>query len=277
MTTGIPLAAVIGHPIQHSRSPALHGFWLQQIGIKGHYVPVDVAPGELAQAFDALRRLGFRGANVTAPHKEHALALADTVTDRARSIGAANTITFDADGTIHADNTDGIGFLENLRQSHPGWRADAGPAGVLGAGGAARAVIAGLLDEGAPEIRLTNRSPDRAQVLADLFGPRVTLVPWADAGAVFAGVATAVNATTLGMASHAPFDVSLDALPVQALATDLVYAPLDTVFLQKARARGCPTVDGLGMLLHQAAPGFARWFGQMPQVTDQLRAAVLAA
>lgn len=276
MSDTVPLAGVIGHPIAQSKSPILHGYWLKKYEITGHYVPIDVAPGQVKQAFDAMKRLGFRGTNVTAPHKEDALALADVVTDQAKAIGAANTITFQSDGAIHADNTDGIGFLENLRQMQPNWRADAGPVAVLGAGGAARAVIAGLLDAGAPEIRLSNRNLARAETLAELFGPKVVVVPWANASEIFDGAATAVNATTLGMVGKAPFEISLDSLNPGALATDLVYAPLDTVFLQKARARGCETVDGLGMLLHQAAPGFERWFGRATVVTDGLRKAVLA-
>ena len=276
MSKKVPLAAVIGHPIAHSKSPILHGYWLKEYGLSGHYVPIDVDPGALREAFDALIRLGFKGTNVTVPHKEEAIALADEVSARAEAIGAANTITFGADGSVHADNTDGIGFLENLRQNNPNWRADAGPAALLGAGGAARAVIAGLLDAGTPEIRLTNRSADRALALAEIFGSKVVVVPWANAPDIFDGAATAVNGTSLGMVGQPPIDISLDALPATAVATDLVYTPLDTVFLQKARSQGCATVDGLGMLLHQAAPGFERWFGYKPTVTDGLRDAVLA-
>lgn len=275
MSTKIPMAAVIGSPIAHSKSPILHGYWLKKYEITGYYVPIEVAPGRLREGFDALRTLGFRGANVTVPHKEDAIKIADQVSDRARAIGAANTITFLENGDIHADNTDGIGFLENLRQSRPGWQPEAGPAAVLGAGGAARAVIAALLDAGAPEIRLTNRSPARAEALAKLFGPKVTLIPWEEAAQIFEGAALAVNSSVLGMAGQPRFDIPLDALPETALATDLVYTPLDTQFLQAARARGCATVDGLGMLLHQGAPGFERWFGTAPEVTEELRQKVL--
>ncbi len=276
MTKIVPLAGVIGHPISHSKSPILHGHWLKKYGITGHYIPMDVEPGKLREGFDALIMLGFKGVNVTVPHKEDAISIADQVSDRAQVIGAANTITFLEDGTIHADNTDGIGFLENLRQGQPNWRADAGPVALLGAGGAARAVISGLLDAGAPEIRLSNRSLDRAKALADVFGNKVIVVPWENAADVFDGAATAVNSTTLGMLDQAPFTIALDALPETAVATDLVYAPLDTAFLQAAQQRGCETVDGLGMLLHQAAPGFERWFGTKPQVTVELREMVLA-
>ncbi len=276
MTKIVPLAGVIGHPISHSKSPILHGYWLKKYGITGHYIPMDVEPGKLREGFDALIRLGFKGVNVTVPHKEDAISIADQVSDRARVIGAANTITFLEDGTIHADNTDGIGFLENLRQGQPNWRADAGPVALLGAGGAARAVISGLLDAGTPEIRLSNRSLDRAKALAEVFGNKVIVVPWENAADVFDGAATAVNSTTLGMLGQAPFTIALDALPETAVATDLVYAPLDTAFLQAAQQRGCETVDGLGMLLHQAAPGFERWFGTKPQVTAELREMVLA-
>lgn len=275
MSKKVPLAAVIGHPVAHSKSPILHGYWLKKYGISGHYIPIDIEPGVLFEGFDALIQLGFKGANITVPHKENVMSRADEITARARKIGAANTITFGDDGTVHADNTDGMGFLENLRQSCPSWRADAGPAALLGAGGAARSVISELLDAGTPEIRLTNRNPERAQAIADIFGSKVITVPWSDAPDIFDGVATAVNGTSLGMVGQPPFDISLGALPTNAVATDLVYTPLDTAFLQNARTRGCRTVDGLGMLLHQAAPGFERWFGVKPAVTDGLRDAVL--
>ncbi|WP_406870998.1 shikimate dehydrogenase [Thioclava sp. 'Guangxiensis'] len=271
----IPLAGVIGHPISHSLSPALHGYWLRQYGLAGHYVPMDVAPEDLEPVLRGLHKAGFVGCNITIPHKEAALALADEVTERARLIGSANTLVLGADGRIHADNTDGFGFIANLKQSAPEWEPGAGPAAVLGAGGASRAIIVSLLEAGAPEIRLCNRTRARAEALAEAFGPKVKVYDWADAASIFDRVATAINTTSLGMAGQPPFDISLDLLPATALAADIVYVPLVTAFLQKAQARGCKIVDGLGMLLHQGRPGFERWFGQTPEVTDALRAEVL--
>ncbi|AGT10494.1 shikimate dehydrogenase [Paracoccus aminophilus] len=274
--TNVPLAGVIGWPIAHSRSPRLHGHWLQRYGLKGHYVPLPVRPEHLAEVLRTLPRAGFVGVNVTIPHKEAVLALADVVTDRAALIGAANTLIFRPDGKIHADNTDGYGFIANLRQSAPDWIPEFGPAAILGAGGAARAVVASLLDAGVPEVRLANRTRLRAEQIRSEFGARVVVYDWGQAGNMLEGVATAVNATSLGMEGAGSLRVPLDALPPEALATDLVYTPLDTPFLIDARARGCQTVDGLGMLLHQAAPGFERWFGRKPEVDDELRRAVLA-
>lgn len=271
----VPLAGVIGWPIGHSRSPRLHGHWLQRYGIGGHYIPMAVAPEHLGQVLHSLPRAGFAGVNVTIPHKEAALALADVVTDRAALIGAANTLIFRPDGRIHADNTDGYGFIANLQQQAPGWQAAGGPAAVIGAGGAARAVVAALIESGVPELRITNRTRIRADRIRAEFGARVVVYEWAQIGNMLDGAATVVNATSLGMNGAQPLRLPMDALGSGALVTDLVYSPLDTLFLREARARGCRTVDGLGMLLHQAAPGFERWFGVKPDVDDALRAAVL--
>ena len=273
---GPPLAGVLGWPIGHSRSPRLHGHWLRRHRIPGHYVPMSVAPDDLAEALRALPRLGFVGVNVTIPHKEQALALATTVSEEAARIGAANTLTFLDGGGVHADNTDGYGFLANLRQAAPGWSALAGPALVLGAGGSARAVVAALIADGAPEVRLANRTRARAEALAAHFGPVVRVVDWAEADAAAGGAATIVNATSLGMADAAGAALTFAAAPAGAVVTDLVYRPLETAFLAAARARGLAVVDGLGMLLHQAVPGFERWFGVRPEVDADLRAAVLA-
>lgn len=268
----IPLAAVIGHPIHHSRSPRVHGHWLSRYGLPGHYVPLDVAPEDLEQVLRTLPRMGFVGANVTIPHKEMALALADEVSETARRIGAANTLSF-RDGRILADNTDAYGFASNLRDHVPGWSPRT--VALIGAGGASRAVIVALLDAGAIEIRLTNRSPDRAKELAAEFS-NVRDVSWTDRHNMLVDCDTLVNGTSLGMTGQPPLDLLLDDLPNTALVSDLVYAPLMTDLLMQAQARGNPVVDGLGMLLHQAAPGFSRWFGVTPQVDDALRAAVLA-
>jgi shikimate dehydrogenase len=272
----IPLAGVIGSPIAHSRSPALHNYWLCRYGIKGHYVPLDIAQGDLREALQMLPRLGFVGVNVTIPHKETMLGLADIVTDRAALIGAANTLIFRADGKVHADNTDGSGFVANLRQYAPDWKPKSGPAMVFGAGGAARAVIAALIEVGAPEIRVTNRTRARAEALRADFGAKITVVDWVLSGNALDDVATVINTTALGMVGKPPFKVSLDGLNKNALVNDLVYTPLRTEFLDAAAARGCATVDGLGMLLHQAAPGFERWFNIRPDVDDAARNAVLA-
>ena len=262
------LAAVLGDPIEHSRSPALHGHWLARHGIDGTYVPLRVTPERLEAALRLLPEIGFAGCNVTIPHKEAALALAHEATDRARRVGAANTLVFE-EGRIRADNTDGVGFLANLRQ-RSGWIADR-PAVVLGAGGAARGIVAALVDAGVPEIRVANRTAARAKALAGAF-PRCVAQGWpgalADAGLL-------VNTTSLGMAGQPALEVDLGPLPRNAAVADIVYAPLETDLLRRAAARGHPVVDGLGMLLHQAVPGFEAWFGERPEVDDALRAAVL--
>ncbi|MFN3825764.1 MAG: shikimate dehydrogenase [Pseudorhodobacter sp.] len=271
----IPLAGVIGSPIAHSRSPVLHGYWLKRYGLKGHYIPLDIAQSDLREALQMLPRMGFVGLNVTIPHKESVLALADIVTDRAALIGAANTIIFRKDGKVHADNTDGAGFVANLRQHAPDWNPAAGPAVVFGAGGAARAVVAALIEVGVPEIRLTNRTRPRAEALRAAFGAKVTVLDWVQAQGALSDVATVVNTTALGMVGKPEFTLSLDNINPGALVNDLVYTPLDTQFLQAAASQGCRTVDGLGMLLHQAAPGFERWFGQRPEVDQATRDVVL--
>jgi shikimate dehydrogenase len=271
------LAGVIGQPIAHSKSPVLHGHWLHRYGIRGHYIPMDVAQADLAEALRVLPKLGFRGVNVTIPHKEAALNLADSVTDRAALIGAANTLSFMRDGRIKADNTDGYGFVANLKQTVPEWQAAAGPAVVLGAGGAARAVISALLSEGAPQIIIANRTRNRADMLRDHFGARVSVVDWTGIGNAMDGAATLVNATALGMRGKPDLQVPIDGLPRWAVVADIVYTPLHTGLLIRAADRGNPIVDGLGMLLHQAAPGFEGWFGVRPEVDEDLRQAILRA
>lgn len=269
------LAGVIGDPIGHSRSPKLHRHWLRHHGVDGQYVPLHVRPKDLAQSLALLPRLGFEGVNVTIPHKEAVLDLADEVTARALRIGAANTLVF-REGAIHADNTDGYGFMAALADGAPEWQAGAGPVAVLGAGGAARAVVAGLLDAGVPELLLSNRTRARAEVLAGDMGGPITVVDWAEAADMLTGVSLVVNTTALGMAGQPDFTLPLDAVGPGCVAMDIVYVPLETPFLVKARARGAICVDGLGMLLHQAVPGFEAWFGIRPKVTADLRAAVLA-
>ncbi len=272
----IPLAGVIGSPIAHSKSPKLHHHWLKAYGIKGHYVPMDVSQSDLREVIAALPKAGFVGCNVTIPHKETVLALADVVTDRAALIGAANTLIFRKDGRLHADNTDGYGFIANLRQNAPAWDPTAGPAAVIGAGGGARAVIASLIEVGAPEIRIANRTRARAEALRTEFGAKVVVNDWVQAGNMLEGAATVVNTSSLGMEGKPEFRIPLDALSSKAIVTDLVYTPLRTHLLEEAASMGCVTVDGLGMLLHQAAPAFERWFGIRPEVDDATRSAILA-
>lgn len=273
----IPLAGVIGSPIAHSRSPALHSYWLRRYGIQGHYIPMDIAQADLREALQMLPRMGFVGLNVTIPHKETVLGLADIVTDRAALIGAANTLIFRKDGKVHADNTDGSGFIANLRQHAPDWQPQSGPAMVFGAGGAARAVIAALIEVGVPEIFLSNRTRARAEALRADFGAKIRIVDWVQAANTLCDANLLVNTTSLGMVGKPPFNVPFDNLKPSALVNDLVYTPLRTEFLDNAARRGCHTVDGLGMLLHQAAPGFERWFGQRPDIDDETRRAALGA
>lgn len=271
----IPLAAVIGTPIRHSLSPRLHQHWLRHYGVPGYYIPMDVSSADLEDVIRMLPKMGFVGANVTIPHKEHVLTIADLVTDRAALIGSVNTLIFRQDGKIHGDNTDGIGFLENIRHHVPTWKATDGPAAVIGAGGASRAVIAALLEAGTPEIRLSNRTKNRAEALQREFGQKIVVYDWVQAGNMFDGAATVVNASSLGMVGKAEMRIPLDGLASDAVVNDLVYAPLETPLLAHARAVGCRVVDGLGMLLFQAVSGFERWFGIRPEVTDELRKEVL--
>ena len=271
----IPLAAVIGHPIAHSKSPNVHGYWLRKYGLKGHYIPMDIAPDKLADLLPRLADLGFVGANVTLPHKEKVMEIADLITDRATLIGAANTLIFRKDGRIHADNTDGYGFIENIRQAIPDWNPKSGPAVVFGAGGASRAVLASLLDVGVPKIMLTNRTRIRAEKLKEDFGNRIQVIEWVQAGNVLEEADLVVNTTSLGMTGKPEMRVPLDGLKPGAIVNDLVYTPLQTRLLATAEQQGCRVVDGLGMLLHQAVPGFERWFGKRPVVDENVRAAVL--
>lgn len=266
----------MGWPVEHSRSPVLHGFWLKQYKIDGEYLLLPVPPAELARALRGLAARGFVGCSVTLPHKEAALALVDRVDAAARRVGAVNAITVAADGTLEGRNTDVLGFHANLEASVPGWDTSNGPAVVLGAGGAARAVVAALLDHGAPEIRLLNRHRARAEALAAALGGPIEILAWEKRADALAGAALLVNATSLGMVGQPPLDLALDALPATAVVNDIVYVPLATPLLQAARRRGNPAVDGLGMLLQLARPSFAAWFGIMPEVTPALRAAVVA-
>lgn len=271
----VPLAGVIGSPIAHSKSPQLHRHWLDTYKIRGFYVPMEVSAADLEQVLRTLPKVGFVGLNVTLPHKEAVLKLADEVTNRAGLIGAANTLTFGEDGKIHADNTDGYGFLENLKSGAPDWNPSQGPAVVLGAGGAARAVIVALLDAGVPEIVLSNRTRARSEQLQSDFGTRVRVVDWAQVSDAVRQAHLLVNTTSLGMVGKPELQLSLDGLQEHTIVTDLVYNPLKTKLLEVAEEKGCVAVDGLGMLLHQGVPGFERWFGRRPTVTEATRSAVL--
>jgi shikimate dehydrogenase len=269
------VAGVMGWPVAHSRSPRLHGYWLRLHGIDGAYIPLPVRPEHFATALRALPLLGFAGANVTVPHKEAALAAVDRSDATALRIGAVNTIVVASDGTLVGRNSDGFGFMENLRTGAPGWSPKTGPAVILGAGGSARAVAVALLDGGVPEIRIVNRTVERAERLsADIGGP-FRVYGWAERVSALGDAALLVNSTTLGMKGQPSLELALDRLPRTAVVNDIVYSPLETVLLATARARGNPAIDGLGMLLHQARPGFAAWFGVEPAVTPELRDFVL--
>jgi shikimate dehydrogenase len=269
------IAGVFGWPVDHSRSPRLHGYWLKEFGIDGAYIPFATHPTKFDQALRALPSLGFRGGNVTLPHKERALALVDEATPLAKRIGAVNTLIVREDGSILGDNTDGYGFLANLKQLQPSWRASAGPALVLGAGGAARAIVVALLDAGVPEIHLVNRTTRRAEEIADAVSGPIKVHGWDVRARALKDAALLVNSTNLGQAGQALLELDIAALPRTAIVYDIVYVPLMTELLKNAQQRGNPIVDGIGMLLHQAVPGFKAWFGQEPQVTRALRDFVL--
>lgn len=254
----------------------LHRYWLDRYGISGAYLPMPVRPGQTADALRGLVALGFTGCNVTLPHKEEAARLVDRLDPVARRMGAINLVVVEADGSLSGFNKDGFGFIENLRDGHAAWRGDAGPAVVLGAGGGARSVVVSLIDEGAPEIRLINRTRARAEQLAREFAGPVTVLDWEDRHAALAGSALLVNTTNQGMTGQPPLDLRLDDLPAGALVCDIIYNPLETDLLAQARARENPTVNGLGMLLHQARPAFEAWFGVAPEITPELRASIEA-
>ena len=270
------LAGVMGWPVAHTRSPAIHNHWIAQYSLKGAYVQLPVQPQNLEAAIRGLPALGFAGCNITVPHKVNAMQLMDTLHPAARRVAAINTVVVQADGSLLGMNNDGYGYIQSLRDAQPDWRGDAGPALVVGAGGAARAIVVALLDEGAPEVRLCNRTQEKAQALRDAFGDRVTVVPWADRNSAMAGVRLLVNTTTQGMHGQPALDVALDDLPAEALVSDAIYIPLETPLLAAARQRGHQTVNGLGMLLNQARPAFQAWFGVQPELTPGLIAAVQA-
>lgn len=275
MKQNVPIAGVIGNSISHSKSPKLHQHWLRRYGIRGEYVPLHVESENLESVIRSMPKMGFVGANVTIPHKVDVMRFADQISDRATLVGAANTLIFKDDGKIYADNTDGYGFMANLRQGAPDWDPKSGPAMVLGAGGACRAIIVALADAGVTEIFLTNRTRAKADALRAEFGARIQVVDWVQAGNVVEDAATLINTTSLGMTGQPELRVPLDGLRPDTLVTDIVYSPLQTPLLAQAQAAGCRTIDGLGMLLHQGVPGFERWFGKRPEVDDATRQVVL--
>jgi shikimate dehydrogenase len=269
-------ACVIGWPVAHSRSPVIHRYWLERYRIDGAYEKEAVRPEDFERFLMALSANGYVGANVTLPHKQAALRAARFADEAAIAIGAANTLWLDADGALHAGNTDAYGFMTNLDSEAPQWNEGLGAAMVLGAGGAGRAILFGLVGAGASKILLANRTRARAESLAEAFGPTVEVIGWDERNRALAGCGLLVNTTSLGMTGQAPLDIDLAALPADAVVADIVYNPLETPLLAAARARGNTAVDGLGMLLHQAVPGFERWFGVRPEVTPELKAHVAA-
>ena len=274
--TAFALAGIMGWPVAQSRSPVIHNFWLDQHHIAGRYVLLPITPDKLDRALRGLPVLGFRGCNVTMPHKQSVMPLLDQVDPMAQRIGAVNTIVVQDDGTLRGFNNDGVGFVQSVFDAKPGWRPKSGPILILGAGGAARAVVVALLEQGAREIRVTNRTPERAeQMVADIGGP-VTVLPWERRNEAMADVALLVNATDRGMAGKPALEISLDRLPATAIVGDLIYTPPETPFLAAACERGNVTVNGLGLLLNQARLAFEAWFGVRPNVTPELLQAVAA-
>jgi len=265
------LAGVMGWPVMHSRSPLMHNFWFRQHGLAGTYVPLAIEPSGLEAALRSLRPLGFAGCNLTIPHKQAAMGAVDTVDEVARRIGAISCVTVQTDGSLAGTNNDCFGFIENLKQAYPDWRADSGPAVVLGAGGGARAVCYALMKAGTKDVRVINRTLGRAQNLADEFGSPLTAMAWAQRNDALTDAALIVNTTSQGMVGQPPLDIQLGAAPSSALAYDIVYVPLETPFLATARNLGLRTVNGLGMLLQQGRPAWKAWFNIETAVTDELR------
>lgn len=270
------MAGLMGWPVAHSRSPAIHNHWIQTHGLKGAYGLFPVQPERLQDALRGLSALGMAGCNITLPHKIHAMQWVDHVDTLARRMGAINLVVVQADGALHGFNTDGYGFIQSLRDAKADWRADAGPIVVLGGGGAARAILLSLIDAGAQSIRLMNRTRSKAQALADEFGPAISVHDWSERHDALAGAAMLVNTTDQGMHGKTELDLNLDALSSDAMVCDAIYIPLETRLLAQARLRGNLTVNGLGMLLNQARPAFKAWFGVDPELTTALRETVIA-
>jgi shikimate dehydrogenase len=276
MANTFVMAGIMGWPVAHSRSPTIHNHWIRQYGLQGAYGMFPVQPGKLEDAIRGLPALGLAGCNITIPHKVDAMKLMDVVDPLARRMGAINTVVVTPEGALHGFNNDGYGYIQCLRDAKPDWQANAGPATVLGAGGAARAVVLSLLDQGATEIRLVNRTKGKAQALADEFGAAVKVYDWAERSEALSDIALLVNTTNQGMYGQADLDIRLERLPLTALVSDAIYIPLETPLLKAARLRGNPTVNGLGMLLNQARPAFQAWFGVLPEITPALHTAIMA-
>jgi len=270
-TSTIPVAAVIGHPVNHSRSPRMHNFWLAHFGLEGYYIPLDIDPKKFERSIRNLPELGLVGANITIPYKEKVLKIADKISDRAALVGAANTLTFLPNGGIYADNTDGYGFLQNIKSKYKDWSARDGITVVFGAGGASRAILAALIEDGASDIILANRTRSRADQLRSDFGAKIKVVEWMKIQNYLSEASTIINTTSLGMVGKTDLPIPLSALKKNTLVTDIVYTPIETHLLATAAKMGCRTVDGLGMLIHQAIPGFERWFGIKPGDSQALR------
>jgi shikimate dehydrogenase len=271
------LAGVMGWPIAQSRSPILHNYWIEKYQLNGRYVPLAVRPENLGDAIRGLRALGFRGCNLTMPHKQMAMTMVDRVTDTAKRVGAVNCIVVEPDGKMWGTNKDGKGWYLSLLEVAPSWQPANGPVAILGAGGAARGLLVTLIENGAKEIRLINRTFEKAEKLANDIDPKIVKpIAWEKRADAIADVALLTNATDQGFVGKPALDISLDRLPQAALVSDLIYTPPETPFLAAARARGNVTVNGLGMLLHQARPAFEAWFGVMPDITPDLRAAIMA-
>jgi len=270
------LAGVMGMPVFQSRSPILHNYWIRKYGLRGAYGHFPVHVENIEAAIRGLSALGIAGCNITQPHKLMAMKLMDKLSPMAERIGAINCIVVQPDGALHGFNNDGFGYIQSLKDIQPHWRADAGPITVLGCGGGARAVVISLLDEGAQEIRLINRTRAKAEELSAVNSAVVKVFDWSERHAALDGAAMLVNTTNQGMYGQPALDIQLDALPKSALVSDLIYIPLETPLLAAARARGNVTTNGLGMLLNQAIPAFEAWFGVKPEITDELRQAILA-
>lgn len=270
------MAGIMGWPVAHSRSPVIHNHWIRQNGLNGAYGLFPVQPDNIEQAVRGLRALGLAGCNVTIPHKVSVMQFMDVVDPLAMRMGAINTIVVTPEGALYGFNNDGYGYIQCLRDAKPDWQAKAGPATVLGAGGAARAIVLSLLDQGATSIRLINRTRDKAQALADEFGAGVQVFDWSERHDALTDIALLVNTTNQGMHGQPALDLKLDALPQSALVSDAIYIPLETPLLRDARLRGNSTVNGLGMLLNQARPAFKAWFGVMPEITPALHQAIMA-
>ena len=265
------LAGVIGHPISHSKSPKLHNYWLSKHNIKGYYVPFSITTEKLKNSIKSLMDLGFKGVNITIPHKTNVLSLVDSVTDRAALIGAANTLYFSKNGKIHADNTDGYGFIQNIIDEIPDYDFYDKTAIIYGAGGSARAIASALISNGVKEIGITNRTRSKAQIISENLGAKVSVIDWRTAPETLATVDIIINATSMGMVGQPEFSQPISRAKKTALVVDIVYNPLETSLLKQADQLRLKSVGGIGMLINQAVPGFEHWFQKTPEIDDYIR------